>query len=65
MDGINYIVSENGDRTAVLIDLKKYNNIWEDFYDVLIAKNREKEPRKSLQEVKSRLKKQGKINDNL
>ncbi|MBF0488775.1 MAG: hypothetical protein HQK98_11515 [Nitrospirae bacterium] len=33
MKGIQYMMNDNGDRTAVVIDLKKYGNIWEDFYD--------------------------------
>ncbi len=65
MDGIQYIVTEQGDKTAVLIDLKKYKSIWEDFYDVLIAKSRENEPRESLLDVKNKLIKQGKLNEKL
>jgi len=65
MDGIQYIVSDNGDKTAVLIDLKKYKNIWEDIYDIILAKNREKEPRESLKSLKSRLQKQGRVNGKL
>ena len=32
MKGIQYLVDDSGDKTAVLIDLKKYNELWEDFY---------------------------------
>jgi hypothetical protein len=55
MEGIQYIVTENGDKTAVLIDLKVYSNIWEDFYDILLANSRKNEPRTSLQSVKNQL----------
>lgn len=65
MDGIQYIVTEQGDKTAVLIDLKKYKSIWEDFYDLLVAKSRENEPRVSLQDVKDKLIKQGKLDEKL
>jgi PHD/YefM family antitoxin component YafN of YafNO toxin-antitoxin module len=65
MDGIQYIVTEQGDKTAVLIDLKKYKSIWEDFYDLLVAKARENEPRVSLQDVKDKLIKQGKLDEKL
>ena len=65
MEGIQYIVSDTGDRTGVLIDLKMYKSIWEDFYDILIAKSRENEPRVSMQTVRENLIKQGKLNGNL
>jgi hypothetical protein len=55
MKGIQYLTNEQGDRTAVVIDLKKYRDLWEDFQDAIIAKMREKEPRESLIEVKERL----------
>lgn len=65
MDGIQYIVSEQGDKTAVLIDLKIYQGLWEDFYDVLLAKSRENEPRENIRSLKKKLLKKGKLNDNL
>ncbi len=62
MQGIKYVTNEEGERVAVLIDLKKYGEIWQDFFDVLTAKKRAKEPRESLASVKARLKKNGKLN---
>jgi hypothetical protein len=62
MQGINYVTNEEGQRVAVMIDLKKYGEVWEDFYDGLTAKKRRKEPRESLESVKERLKKKGKLN---
>ena len=61
MSGIQYIVDEAGKATGVIIDLKKHGVLWEDIYDSLIAKERQKEPRKSLAEVKARLIKSGKL----
>jgi len=37
--------------------------LWEDFYDSLVARKRASEPRESLESVKKRLRKQGKLND--
>lgn len=51
-----------GEKSAVLIDLREYGKLWADFYDTLIAQSRAKEPRESLDSVKKRLKKQGKLN---
>ena len=48
MQGINYVTNEDGKRVAVLIDLKKNGELWEDFYDGLIAKTRQNEPRQSI-----------------
>ncbi len=61
MQGINYVTNEEGKRVAVMIDLKKYGELWEDFYDGLTAKKREKEPRESLGSVKELLTKKGKL----
>ena len=55
MRGVQYLVDDDGERTAVLIDLKKNAKLWEDFYDVAVAKSRAKEPRESLESVKRRL----------
>ena len=61
MSGINYVTNEEGKRVAVMIDLKKYGELWEDFSDTLIAKQRDKEPRESLESVKEFLKQKGKL----
>lgn len=60
--GIQFVTDEKGKKTAVLIDLKKYGKLWEDFYDALIAKEREKEPTVPLEVVQMRLRKLGKLN---
>jgi hypothetical protein len=60
MEGIKYVVAESGEKTAVQIDLTKYGELWEDFYDILVSKERENEQTFSMDEVKDILK-----NDNL
>lgn len=40
MEGIQFITNDRGKKTAVLIDLKKYGDLWEDFYDGLTARRR-------------------------
>lgn len=62
MSGVQFVSNEKGEKTAVLIDLKKHGELWEDFYDNLIAKRREDEPRESLASVKEKLLKNGKLN---
>ena len=61
MEGIQFVTNEKGQRVAVQINLKKLGELWEDFYDNLLAKKRTKERRESLESVKERLKKQGKL----
>jgi hypothetical protein len=61
MKGIQFVTDDSGEKTAVLIDLKKHGELWEDFYDSLIADERAGEPRESLESVRKRLERQGKL----
>ena len=63
MSGIQFVVDAKGAKTAVVIDLKKFGDVWEDFYDTLIARSRANEPRESLASVRNRLQCKGKLND--
>jgi len=42
--------------------LDKFRDLWEDFYDSLIARSRADEPRESLNTVKKHLSRAGKLN---
>jgi len=55
MKGIQFLTDEEGQKTAVLIDLKKHNDVWEDFYDSILAHEREEEPRETFDSVKKRI----------
>ena len=55
MKGIDFVVDEAGERKAVVIDLSEHGEVWEDFYDTLLAREREHEPRETLAEVKEKL----------
>ncbi len=59
MEGIQYVTNEKGEKVAVQINLKKLGEVWEDFYDNLLAERRAKERRESLESVRNRLKRQG------
>ena len=37
MKGAQFVVDEKGEKQAVLIDLAEWGELWEDFYDVLVA----------------------------
>jgi len=61
MKGIQFVTDDEGRKTAVLIDLKKHGELWEDFYDILTARARAGEPRESLETVKKHLEGHGKL----
>jgi hypothetical protein len=53
--GVRFLVDEAGEKTAVVIDLRENAELWEDFYDRALARQRRREPRESLAQVKARL----------
>jgi hypothetical protein len=57
MKGIQYITDNRGKKKSVVIDLESYGDLWEDFYDSLVARKRASEPRESLDSVKKQLRK--------
>jgi len=59
MKGVDYLYDQNGKPKAVLIDLKRNSRLWEDIFDILVARERMKEPRIPFDKVKS-TKKSGK-----
>lgn len=61
MEGINYVLDDKSEKIAVQIDLKKYGEIWEDFYDSLIAELRKDEEKVPLEDVIRDLKSTGKL----
>lgn len=64
MKGVQFVVNEEGQKTAVVIDLKKHSELWEDFYDAAVARQRQNEPRQTLEAVKKRLRRTGKLRAN-
>ena len=56
MKGIQFVMDDEGRKTAVLIDLKRHGELWEDFCDCVTARARAEEPRESLETVKKHLK---------
>ena len=37
MKGIQFLINETGEKTAVQIDLEQRGELWEDFYDVMVS----------------------------
>jgi len=61
MKGINFLTDDNNEKIAVQVDLKQYGDLWEDFYDCLIAEQRKDEESTDWAEVKKSLKQDGKL----
>ncbi|CAN2039571.1 Prevent-host-death protein [Candidatus Magnetomoraceae bacterium gMMP-15] len=55
LKGIQYLINEFGKRTAVVIDLEEWGEIWEDFYDVMVAELRKDESTVSWETLKTEL----------
>ena len=55
MRGVRYLVDEAGKRTAVVIELEEWGEIWEDLYDVLVSESRKDEPTVPWETLKAKL----------
>ena len=55
MKGIQFVVDDAGKKKAVLIDLEEWGELWEDFYDVLIAQSRKDEPIVAWEDLKAEM----------
>jgi len=55
MKGVEFLIDEAGEKKAVVIDLRRHRDLWEDFYDTLKTIERKKEPRESLADVRKKV----------
>lgn len=54
-----FVVDSNGKKTAVILSLKRYQELMEDLHDLAVVAERRAERPISLEEMKRRLKKDG------
>ena len=52
MKGINFIIDDQGEKKAVVIDLEQWAEVWDDFYDVLVSRSREDEEEIDWEDLK-------------
>lgn len=52
----HYIIDTNGNKTGVVISLKRYQQLMEDLHDMAVVAERRDEEPISLEEMKRRLK---------
>ena len=50
-----YIVDEEGNKTAVVLPIEKYEELLEDFHDLAVIAERKEESTIDLEEIKKRL----------
>ena len=55
MKGIQFVIDDSGEKRAVMIDLKEWGELWEDFYDILISESRKNEPTVPWGELKAEM----------
>lgn len=56
MKGVNFLIDDLGNKTGVILDLRKHRRLWEDIHDRLLIESRRGEPRISYEQVARRLK---------
>ena len=61
MEGIHFVTDEKGQKIAVQIDLGRYGELWEDFYDALTIEQARDDERIPLAAVRKRLIRSGKL----
>jgi hypothetical protein len=59
MQAEQFLVNEQGKRTAVVVPIKRYQRLLEDLHDLAVVAERKDEEPISLPEMKKRLKKDG------
>jgi hypothetical protein len=63
MTGIQFVTDEKGRKVAVQIDLQKYGERLEDFWDGLVSESRRREKGIPLEKVKADLIKRGRLHE--
>jgi hypothetical protein len=55
IEGIQFVVDDAGKKTAVIINLEKWGELWEDIYDIFVSESRREEPVISWEELKAEM----------
>ena len=55
MEGVQFLVNEDGEKTSVLIDLNEWGDLWEDFHDLMVSRSRQDESEISWDELKAEI----------
>lgn len=63
MKGVQFVTDQQGQRLAVVLDLKEWGEIWEDIYDAMVAMERAGEPAMRLEDFETELRSEGLVNE--
>jgi hypothetical protein len=55
LKGVQFVVDTEGNKTAVIISLEEWGELWEDIYDVLVSEARKDEPTIAWENLKAEL----------
>ena len=55
MKGVQFVVDEQGNKNAVLIDLSQWGELWEDICDVMVSQARRDEAQVLWEELKAEI----------
>jgi hypothetical protein len=55
MKGIQYLVDDAGKKTAVVLDLAEWGEVWEDIFDILVSEARRDEPAVSWEALQAEM----------
>ena len=61
MRGVKYLYNASGKRTGVLIDLERNRALWEELFDVALARSRAGERTVAWTSVRRRLERRGRL----
>ena len=61
--GVQFVTDTEGHKTAVLLDLKEWGELWEDIYDNILADERAGESATSLKNFEAELRTEGLLNE--
>lgn len=61
--GVQFVTDSDGQRIAVLLDLKEWGELWEDIYDNMLADERAGESSMPLKEFEAELRAEGLLNE--
>ena len=63
MKGVQFVTDDTGKRTAVLISLAEWGNVWEDVYDIMVSESRKGEATVAWEELKAEMAREGSVSD--
>ena len=55
VEGVQFVVDDAGKKTAVIINLEKWGELWEDIYDILVSESRRGESTVSWEALKAEM----------